>query len=211
MAKQTQPHFSLPTLNYDYDALWPYITEEQLRTHHQKHHQGYVNKANQLLKQLQAAHRQGQQDDREVVKSNFKDISRALAFNISGHILHSIFWKNLRPVDRDSQLPDNLQAEIDKEFGSLEQFKQEFAAIAQSVEGSGWACLVYSKEAQRLLIIQVEKHNINLLPAFKVLMVVDVWEHAYYIDYRNERKQFLRSFWEIVNWEKVAARLKKVA
>ncbi len=200
--KQTN-FFSLPELDYDYDELWPYMTEEQLRTHHQKHHQGYVKKANYLLKKLDKARKNGDNID-------LKDVSKSLSFNIGGHILHSIFWQNLKPAKNKLEMPELLKDEIVKEFGSIGNFKQEFTQVANSVEGSGWATLVYSKEAHRLLCMQIEKHNANLLPSFKILMVIDVWEHAYYIDYRNERNKFIDSFWEIVNWNEVNRRLSEV-
>ncbi|MEA2056616.1 MAG: superoxide dismutase [Patescibacteria group bacterium] len=195
--------FSLPKLEYGYDDLWPYMTEEQLRTHHQKHHQGYVNKSNALLKKLDKARKNGANID-------LKDVSKALSFNIGGHVLHTIFWENLKPAKEKQKIPKKVEQEIKKEFGSVENFKREFTQVAKSVEGSGWASLVYSKETDRLLCMQVEKHNYNLLPSFKILMVIDVWEHAYYIDYRNDRARFVDSFWEIVNWQEVDRRLDKV-
>lgn len=196
----TTNHYTLPPLKFDYDALWPYITEEQLRTHHERHHQGYVNRANSLLIQLDEARK----TDQEV---NLKSLSKSLSFNIGGHVLHSLFWENLHPSEKDVEIPMELKNEIESHFGSVKSFKHEFEQVANSVEGSGWAALVYSPETRGLLTMQIEKHNTNLFPDFKILMVIDVWEHAYYLDYRHERKKFVRNFWGIVDWETVAKRL----
>ncbi len=195
--------FQLPELDFDYDALWPYMTEEQLRTHHQNHHQAYVNNANRLLSKLDTARKKEQ-------KIELKSLSKSLSYNIGGHVLHTIFWKNLKPVAQEMEIPANLKKALKREFGTIQEFKDEFAQLANSVEGSGWASLVYSKEAERLLFMQIEKHNANLLPSFKILMLIDVWEHAYYIDYRNERNKYVRSFWEIVDWQEVNERLAEV-
>ncbi len=194
--------YTLPKLNFNYDDLWPYLTEEQLRTHHQKHHQAYVDNSNRLLKKLD----QARKNEDEI---SFKNISKDLSFNIGGHILHSIFWKILKPKN-SNKIPENLKKELVAEFGSIKEFKKEFTQLATSVEGSGWAALVYCKQTHRLLNMQIEKHNSNLFPSFKILMLCDVWEHAYYIDYRNDRGKFVDSFWKVVNWEEVAKRLAKV-
>ena len=195
--------FTLPKLNFDYDALWPYMTEEQLRTHHQKHHQAYVDNANNLLEKWDQARIQEK-------RIELKNLSKSLSYNIGGHVLHTILWKNLKPASEKKEIPTNLEKAILREFGTVQEFKSEFTQLANSVEGSGWGSLVYSKEADRLLFMQIEKHNANLLPSFKILMLIDVWEHAYYIDYRNERSKYVDSFWEVVDWEEVGERLAEV-
>jgi len=189
--------FSLPKLPFDYKALMPYMSEEQLKIHHDKHHQAYVNGANAIFEKLEKARKENADLD---TKSTLKELS----FNIGGHILHSIFWDNLSPPGKGGGKPGGAIAdEIDKEFGSFERFKMEFTKAAASVEGSGWAALVTQQCVDRPLITQIEKHNVNVYPAFRLLMVLDVWEHAYYIDYKNDRAKFVEGFWNVVNWDYV--------
>ena len=196
--------YALPKLSYAYDALKPYISEEQLRIHHEKHHQAYVNGANAILQRLDKARKEGVDVD---VKSTLKELS----WNIGGHLLHSLFWGNLAPVGKGGGKPSGALAEvIDSEFCSFERFKKEFTQAAVSVEGSGWAALTYCRQTNRPIIMQVEKHNTNVYPAFRILMVLDVFEHAYYIDYKNDRARFVEAFWNIVNWDEVAKRFEQV-
>lgn len=197
--------YSLPQLPYNYNDLEPYISKEQLKIHYSKHHQGYVNKSNLILEKLEKARKEGTELD---LKSVLKDLS----FNIGGHTLHSLFWPNLAP-DRGGgkRGPDGeLLKALKEEFGTIDRFKKEFTKTALSVEGSGWAALSFCKETKRLMIMQIEKHNINIFPANPILMVLDVWEHAYYLDYKNARGEFIDSFWNIVNWNTVLQRLKKL-
>jgi len=194
--------YSLPKLDYDYKDLVPYISEEQLRIHHQKHHQAYVNGANALFEKLDKARKEGVDLD---MKSTLKELS----FNIGGHLLHSLFWNNLAPAEKGGGKPGGAIANaLEKEFGSFERFKKEFSQAALSVEGSGWAALSMDPQSDRPVIMQIEKHNTNVHPTFKILMVLDVFEHAYYIDYKNERARFVEAFWNIANWEEVGRRMK---
>lgn len=191
--------YVLPQLPYGYADLKPYISEEQLKIHHSKHHQAYVNGANALLERMDKARKEGEEFD---VKATLKELS----FQLGGHILHSLFWSNLSPKGGGS--PGGILAEkINKSFGSFEQLRKEFSKAALSVEGSGWAALVNCNKLDRLLIMQIEKHNVNVYPSMKILLVLDLWEHAYYIDYRNDRAKFIEAFWNIVDWSKVEERL----
>ena len=193
--------YLLPELPFGNQDLEPHISEKQLRIHHDKHHQGYVNGANAILQKLDKARK----DDADLdVKSTLK----ALSFNIGGHILHSLFWPNLAPAGKGGGKPgDALGDAIEKEFGTFKRFKKEFSQAAISVEGSGWAALSFCTQTNRPIIMQIEKHNTNVYPMFRILMVLDVWEHAYYLDYKNERAKFVDAFWSIVNWDKVNKRL----
>ena len=190
--------FTLPKLPYDYNALAPYVSEEQLKLHHSKHHQGYVNGANAAFEKIDKARQENADID---MKALLKDLS----FNVGGHLLHSIFWENMAPAGKGGGgQPNGAIADvINKEFGSFERFKKEFSKAAATVEGSGWAALAMQPCIERPLIVQIEKHNVNLYPSFNILMAIDVWEHAYYVDYRNERPKFVDAFWNIVNWDKV--------
>jgi Fe-Mn family superoxide dismutase len=193
--------YILPKLPYDYADLQPYLSKEQLTIHHDKHHQAYVNGANAILQKLDKARKEGTDLD---VKSTLKELS----FNIGGNLLHSLFWNNLAPPKKAGGKPTGALGEaIDKEFGSFDRFKKEFSQAASSVEGSGWAALTICKQTKRPMIMQIEKHNTNVYPGFHILMVLDVFEHAYYVDYKNDRAKYIEAFWSIVNWSKANERL----
>jgi len=197
----SEKFYVLPQLPYGYGDLTPYMSEEQLRIHHTIHHQAYVNGANAILKRLEEA-RKGNLD------IDMKAALKELSFNIGGHVLHSTFWGNLAPPEKGGGKPGGRLADIiEKEFGSFERFRKEFTQAAVSVEGSGWAALAFCRILGRPLIMQIEKHNLNIYPAFPIIMVLDVFEHAYYIDYKNRRVDFVEAFWNIVNWDEVGKRL----
>jgi Fe-Mn family superoxide dismutase len=194
--------YSLPKLPYEYTALAPYISEEQLKLHHLKHHQGYVTGANAVLERLDKSRKDNTDLD-------LKATLRELSFHFGGFRLHNRFWENLAPAGKGGGgVPGGeLAKTIDGEFGKFERFKKEFTQTATSVEGSGWAMVTYCEKTRRPLILQVEKHNVNIIPGFPILLVLDVWEHAYYLDYKNDRAKFVESFWNIVNWDMVSRRL----
>ncbi len=192
--------YLLPKLSYDYKDLEPYISQQQLQIHHEKHHQAYVTGANAILERIDQARK-------EKADLDMKTTLKELSFHIGGHVLHTLFWGNLAPPGKSSAKPEKILATaIDKEFGSFEQFKKEFSQTAVSVEGSGWAVLSFCRLTNRPLIMQIEKHNVNVYPMFTILMVLDLWEHAYYLDYKNLRAKFVEAFWNIVNWEEVRGR-----
>lgn len=193
--------YTLPVLTYGYGDLQPYISEEQLRIHHTKHHQAYVNGANAILEKLDKARKEG-------VDLDMKAIAKETSFHLGGHKLHSTFWENMAPAGKGGGgIPVGKFAEaIMREYGSLERFKKEFTQAAVSTEGSGWAAVTYDDKTGRPGIVQIEKHNVNFPAGYPVLMVLDVWEHAYYLDYKNDRAKFVDAFWNIVNWGKVNER-----
>ncbi len=197
-------YYTLPELGYGYKELEPYISQKQLEIHHKKHHQSYVNGANAILESLEKARKDNTDLD-------LKSVLKNLSFNIGGHLLHSLFWENLAPNEKGGggEPKGKLREVLKKEFGSFERFKNEFSRAALSVEGSGWAALSICPQSKRPIIMQIEKHNTNVYPDFKILMVVDVFEHAYYLDYKNERGKFIDAFWNVVNWEAVNQRLKE--
>ncbi|HQM67558.1 MAG TPA: superoxide dismutase, partial [Methanomassiliicoccales archaeon] len=161
--------YELPKLAYGYKDLAPFLSEEQLTVHHTKHHAAYVNAANAILDKLDKARAEGADVD---AKGMLKDLS----FQVGGHYLHSVFWETLCPAGKGGEPTGRLKEELVKEFGSIERFKKEFSAAAASAEGSGWAVLVYCMALHKPLIMQVEKHNVNVIPGFRVLMDLDVWE-----------------------------------
>jgi Fe-Mn family superoxide dismutase len=197
--------YALPELPYDYAALAPHLSADLLRLHHDKHHAAYVNAANAILQKMDKARTDNADFD---AKATFKELS----FQIGGHVLHSLFWKNLAPASAGGgRKPSGPIAKvIDDEYGSWERFKKLFSQAAASAEGSGWAALTFCRQTNRPIIMQVEKHNTNVYPMFRILMVLDVWEHAYYLDYRNDRGKFIEAFWNIVNWPEVNQRFEKL-
>lgn len=197
----TNKLYSLPELPYSYNALEPYISQEQLTIHHQKHHAAYVKGANAIFEKLEKARKDNTDVD---MKATLKELS----FHIGGHILHSLFWQNLAPSNKGGggQPQGKLSDAINEEFGSFERFKQEFTQATASLEGSGWAALALDTKTGRPVIMQIEKHNLNMYPNFKLLMVLDFWEHAYYIDYKNEKNKFVDAFWALINWPEVSKR-----
>ena len=193
--------YTLPALPYGYGALAPSVSEEQLKLHHQKHHQAYVNGANAIFERLDTAHR-------EHTDIDMKATLRELAFHMGGFHLHNLFWENLAPPGKGGGgLPEGELAKvINGEFSGFDRFKKEFSQAAVSAEGSGWAVLTYCRRTGRPLIMQVEKHQVNVFPGYPLLLVLDVWEHAYYVDYRNDRAKFVDAFWNVVNWDAVSRR-----
>ena len=194
--------YSLPTLPYSYKALEPYMSEAQLTLHHTKHHQAYVTGANAIFEKFDKARKEKTDFD---VKATLKELS----FHIGGFKLHNMFWRNMAPAGKGGGgLPKGALAKaIDAEFGGFDRFKKEFSTAATSAEGSGWAALTYCQMTGRPIIMQIEKHNANVFPGCPILLVLDVWEHAYYLDYKNDRAKFVDSFWNVVNWDKVAERM----
>jgi superoxide dismutase, Fe-Mn family len=190
--------YTLPDLSYDYSALEPQISGKIMELHHGKHHATYVKNANSVLEQLDEAR---QKDD----FARLAALERALAFNLSGHILHSIFWKNMIPKGGGEPRGD-LAGAIQKDFGAFERFRKQLTEVASTIMGSGWAALVWEPIGKRLLITQIYDHQSNLAQAGVPLMVIDAWEHAYYLQYENRKTEFFEAVWKLWNWQDVAAR-----
>jgi Fe-Mn family superoxide dismutase len=190
--------YALPPLPYDYDALEPAIDERIMELHHDVHHQGYVDGTNAALDRLAEMRDERDYDEIKAAKRN-------LSFNLSGHVLHSIFWENMSPDGGGDPSGDLADAIVD-DFGSIDSFKTEFTAAASSVEGSGWGMLTYDHLADQLLVIQAEEHNDLAVQGSTPLLVVDVWEHAYYLQYEYRRGEYVENVWSVVNWDDVARR-----
>lgn len=190
--------YELPSLPYGYADLEPHISEEQLKIHHQKHHRAYVEGANSILDRLDEARK----TDADI---DMKSILKSLAFNVGGHKLHSLFWENLSPDGKGPR--GRLLEMIENDFGSLARFKKEFFDCAITVEGSGWAILSIDTENEKLMINQIEKHGNNVYVSLPILMVMDMFEHAYYIDQRNDKAKFVDSCWHLIDWDVVEKRL----
>ena len=193
----------LPSLPYAYNALEPYIDEEIMRLHHTKHHQSYVDGLNKAENMLVQARK-----DRKF--ELVKHWSRELAFHGSGHYLHTIFWNNMSPNGGGE--PKGMLLEAIKDyFGSFDAFKQHFTEAAKAVEGFGWAILVWSPRARHLEILQSERHMLLTQWDTIPLLALDVWEHAYYLQYKNNRADYISNWWKIVNWKDVEERFLKAS
>ncbi len=190
--------YILPPLPYDYAALEPHMDADTVKLHHDMHHQAYVNGANNAEDKLKEALASGNYD-------LITHWERESAFHVSGHILHSIFWTNLTP--KSSPPKGDLEKQIIKDFGSFENLKKYLTAATAKVEASGWGILAYQPFFGKLAVLQVEKHH-NVYQAGAIpLLVLDVWEHAYYLKYRNKRADFVNALFNIINWENVEQRL----
>ena len=190
--------YVLPDLAYDYGALEPHIAGEIMQLHHDKHHRTYVNGANQALDGLEEAR----------AKSDFAKIAaleRALAFNVSGHILHSLFWQNLSP-DGGGEPTGQLAEQIKSDFGSFDAFKKQMIRAAGTIMGSGWAALAWDPASAGLIIVQIHDHQSETAQGSLPLMVLDAWEHAYYLQYRADKTKFFEAVWNLWNWEDVGMR-----
>ena len=192
--------YALPDLPYDYAALEPAITGEILELHHAKHHAAYVRGANDTLEQLAEARTKEQLAPTQLV-----GLEKTFAFNLSGHVLHTIFWENLSPDGGDR--PDGALADaIDEHLGGFEAFRHQLTVATSSVQGSGWGVLAWEPLGRRLIVEQVYDHHGNVGQGSTPLLVFDAWEHAYYLQYRNVRPDYVTRLWDLVNWQDVADR-----
>ncbi|HET8698419.1 MAG TPA: superoxide dismutase [Gammaproteobacteria bacterium] len=196
------PQYVLPSLPYDLRALEPHLSSEILDLHYNKHHAAYVKGANETLEKLADAR------ERQEL-GHIGQLEKSLAFHISGHVLHSLLWKNMSP-DGGGTPSGELAAALDRDFGSFEGFKAQLNAAAESVQGSGWGALSWEPLGKRLVVEQVHDHQSNIGNGALPILVIDMWEHAYYLQYQNRKKEWLAAFWEVANWNDVAARFKKV-
>jgi Fe-Mn family superoxide dismutase len=191
--------YTLPELPYDYAALEPHISAQIMELHHDKHHQTYVTGANTALAQMAEARDSGN-------LANINKLSKDLSFNLGGHVNHSIFWTNLTP-DGQGRPEGEIASAIDDAFGDFDKFQAQFTAVALGVQGSGWALLAWDSVGQQLVIEQLFDQQGNIPAVTIPLLMLDVWEHAYYLDYKNVRADYVKAFWNIVNWQNVEQRL----
>ncbi len=190
--------YQLPELPYDYSALEPHISGQIIELHHDKHHNAYVQGANTTLEKLEAARSQNEY-------GGIVGLEKTLAFNVSGHILHSIYWTNMSPDGGGAPEGDLAQA-INEAFGSFDTFKSQLTQATATVQGSGWGALAWEPLGQRLVIEQIYDHQGNNAQGALPLLVIDVWEHAFYLQYKNVKVDYISAFWNLVNWQDVAKR-----
>jgi len=191
--------YVLPQLDYDYGALEPHISGRIIDLHYSKHHKAYVDGANKALEQLAEARQKGNLD-------TAGQIAQTLAFNVSGHVLHSIYWRNMAPK-AGGRPSGELARLLDQHFGGFDPFRQQLTKTAAGIMGSGWAALMWDTLSSQLVITQIHDHQSSTIQGAVPLLVLDVWEHAYYLQYRNERAKYLEAIWSVWNWNDVAARL----
>ena len=193
--------FVLPDLPYDFAALEPHISGRIMELHHDKHHNTYVTAANKALESMEEARANGD-------AAGAAKLSKDLQFNLGGHINHSIFWKNMSPDGGDKPTGE-LASAIDDAFGSFDNFQAQFTAVATTIQGSGWAILAYEPIAGNLVIEQMYDQQNGVPVATFPLLQLDMWEHAFYLDYQNVKADYVKAFWNIVNWADVTERFEK--
>lgn len=190
--------YVLPELAYDYGALEPYISGHIMELHHDKHHRGYVEGANRTLEQLAEARTQGKFD-------NVAALEQVLAFDASGHLLHSLFWQNLAP--RAGGEPTGaLGTAIQRDFGGFQAFKKQLSQTAATIMGSGWAALVWDILSEQLMVVQLHDHQSRTIQGAVPLLVLDVWEHAYYLQYETAKAKYIEAVWNLWNWAAIGER-----
>jgi len=197
----------LPDLPYEYNALEPHIDEQTMRIHHNKHHQGYINKLNSVLKDFDDL----QKKSVEELLSNLKEVPEEIRIDVrrggGGHYNHSLFWPSMSPEGGGEPEGDIAKA-IDKAFGSFKAFKEEFNNAAGGVFGSGWGWLV--SDNGELKVVQTKNQDNPISNGLKPLLGLDVWEHAYYLNYQNKRGDYINAFWNVVDWDEIAKRFEQV-
>jgi Fe-Mn family superoxide dismutase len=193
--------YVLPDLPYDYGALEPHISGKIMELHHDKHHKKYVDTANECIEKMLEFRK----------KQDFAGIAALetkLAFNVSGHVLHSLFWQNLAPK-RGGEPEGELLELIERDFGGFQPFKKQLVQAAATVMGSGWSALVWDPVIQRLGTTQIHDHQNEVTLGSVPLLVLDAWEHAYYLQYQTDKEKYLGAIWNVVNWDDVASRLER--
>ena len=196
------PKYELPDLPYDYSALEPHYSAEVLELHHDKHHKAYVDGANTTFEKLGQARDSGD-------FGSINQLEKNMAFHLSGHVLHSLLWKNMSP-DGGGEPEGELAAAVKESFGSYDAFKAQLSEAANNVQGSGWAALSWEPLSSRLIVEQIYDHQGNVGQGGPPLLALDMWEHAFYLQYKNVKKDWVDAFWNIVNWPDVAARFERV-
>lgn len=195
--------YTLPDLPYGYADLEQFISKQLMELHHDKHHAAYVTGANAALDKLAQA-----RSDKDTLQ--VAQLSRDLAFNLAGHENHSLFWQNLSPKG-GKEPTGNLAYALNASFGSVDDFKKQFNTVALSIQGSGWAVLAYEPISGQMVILQLHDHQICLSFGAVPLLLLDMWEHAFYLDYLNGKDKYVSAFWQVVNWDVVARRLNYAA
>lgn len=196
-----QTSYQLPELPYDFNALEPVISAEIMELHYSKHHKAYVTNLNTALEKYHEAETKND-------VSQMISLQAAIKFNGGGHINHSIFWTILCPLSKAQEGPKGELAKmIDRDFGSFDQFKEKLTNASVAIQGSGWGWLGYNKGQKRLEIAACANQDPLSAQGLVPLLGIDVWEHAYYLQYKNVRADYVKNIWKIINWQQVEHRL----
>lgn len=187
--------YKLPPLPYAYDALEPHIDAQTMELHHSRHHQSYVNGLNKTLATLR-------ESGGDANATTLSSLQRDLSFNGGGHLMHVIFWATMAP-DAGGEPQGEIAEAINAQYGSFEAFKQYFTTAASLVKGSGWAALCYEPVGDSLVVFSMNEHDTNMIAGSHPLLPIDVWEHAYYLKYQNQRGAYIDAWWNVVNWTAV--------
>ena len=190
--------YTLPDLSYDYGALDPHIAGQIMELHHSKHHAAYVAGANTALEKMAAARESGD-------FGAIAGLEKALAFNLGGHTNHSVFWTNMSPNGGDKPTGE-LAAAIDEHFGSFDGFRAHFTNNAMTIMGSGWSILAWDTIGKKLLIVQLYDQQGNVPVGLIPLLMLDMWEHAFYLQYKNVKADYVNAWWNVVDWANVQER-----
>jgi Fe-Mn family superoxide dismutase len=198
--------YTLPELPYPYNALEPIISEKIMRLHHQKHHQGYVDNLNAAL----GKYHEAEMEKGVTAVADMIALQQSIKFNGGGHINHSLFWSFLTAVGKGGKGPDGeLAAMINRDFGSFDAFKKKLSDACVGIQGSGWGWLAYNKISKRLEIATCANQDPLSSQGLTPILGIDVWEHAYYIDYENRRKEYVEKIWQIFNWGAIEEKFDK--
>jgi Superoxide dismutase len=196
--------YELPPLPYKVDALEPYISKDIVDVHYNGHHKAYVTGSNTFVERLEKIIKG------EVTSYDIQGVMRGLVFNINGHKLHSLYWNNMAPSGKGGGKPGGVLGDlINKQFGSFERFQKVFTETANSLPGTGWTVLYYDTENGNLQIMTFENHFLNHIAELPIVLIVDEFEHAYYLQYKNKRADYVNAWWNIVNWDDAERKLKK--
>lgn len=190
--------YTLPDLPYDYAALEPHLSGQILELHHDKHHAGYVAGANTTLEKLDEARTGGNY-------GTINQLEKNLAFHVSGHVMHALFWNNMSP-DGGGKPEGDLAAAIDEHLGGFDALQKQLTEASLAIQGSGWGALAWEPTSRRLIVEQIYDHQSNVAQGAVPLLVLDMWEHAFYLQYKNVKGDWVKAFWNIVNWPDVATR-----
>ncbi|BCS91211.1 MAG: superoxide dismutase [Candidatus Micrarchaeota archaeon] len=196
--------YELPQLPYSLDALEPYISRDILDVHYNGHHKGYVTAVNKLIDRYESILKG------DVTSYDIQGIVRGIVFNLNGHKLHALYWKNMAPADKNRGGPGGVLADkINKQFKSLDNFKKILLETANSLPGTGWTAVTYDSETDNLNIITIENHFMNHIAELPIVIIVDEFEHAYYLQYKNKRADYVDAWWKLINWDDAEERLRK--
>ncbi|HEY0009132.1 MAG TPA: superoxide dismutase [Tepidisphaeraceae bacterium] len=197
---QKDGSYVLPKLPYAYDALEPHIDAQTMELHHSKHQQAYVSGINDAIKNLAKIH-----DEQEIDAARLSALSRNISFNAGGHLFHTVFFGTMAKSGGQMDASSSVATAITSQFGSVDKFKAHFSKVAAGVKGSGWAIAFYEPVGDRILITETGDQDLRIIPGAIPILLIDVWEHAYYLKYQNKRADYITAWWNVVNWTEVNA------